>query len=106
MGAESLRVAVGQQQLPIAFMDRRRRAAAGQSQLAVDLAEGFNTRFPKDPDIPRNLLTAARMMAERFGRVAEARHLLEGLQEKYPEHPLAPDITLALAEVARMPATR
>ncbi len=80
--------------------------ATGQSQLALDLAEGFKTRFPKDPDIPRNLLTAARLMAERFGRVAEARHLLEGLLEKYPEHPLTADIALALAEVARMPASR
>jgi len=81
-------------------------SASGQSQLAVDLAEGFNTRFPKDPDIPRNLLTAARLMAERFGRVAEAKHLLEGLLEKYPEHPLTPEISVALAEVARMPAQR
>lgn len=80
-------------------------AATGQSQLAVDLADGFNSRFPKDPDTARNLLTAARLMAERFGRVAEAKHVLEGLQEKYPEHPLAPDIALALADVARMPAT-
>ena len=79
-------------------------SASGQSQLAVDLAEGFNTRFPKDPDIPRNLLTAARLMAERFGRVAEAKHLLEGLLEKYGEHPLTPEISVALAEVARMPA--
>lgn len=81
-------------------------AATGQSQMAVDLAAGFNTRFPKDPDVPRNLLTAARLMAERFGRADEARHLLEGLLEKYPEHPLAPDIALALADVARMPAPR
>lgn len=81
-------------------------AATGQSQLAVDLAEGFNTRFPTDPDLPRNLLTTARLMAERFGRVAEARHLLEGLLEKYPEHALAPEIALALADVARMPAPR
>ena len=81
-------------------------AATGQSQMAVELAAGFNTRFPKDPDVPRNLLTAARLMAERFGRADEARHLLEGLQEKYPEHPLAPDITLALADIARMPARR
>jgi hypothetical protein len=80
-------------------------SASGQSQLAVDLADGFNIRFPKDPDIPRNMLTAARLMAERFGRVAEARHLLEGLLEKYPEHPLTPDISVALAEIARMPAT-
>lgn len=81
-------------------------AATGQSQMAVDLAAGFNTRFPKDPDVPRNLLTAARLMAERFGRAEEARHLLEGLQEKYPEHPLAPDFDLALADIARMPARR
>lgn len=81
-------------------------AATGQSQMAVDLAAGFNTRFRKDPDIPRNLLTAARLMAERFGRADEARHLLEGLLETYPEHPLSPEIALALAEIARMPASR
>ena len=80
-------------------------STSGQSQLAVDLANDFNTRFPKDPDIPRNLLTAARLMAERFGRVAEARHVLEGLLEKYPEHPLRPEISVVLADVARMPAT-
>lgn len=81
-------------------------SATGQSQLAVDLAYDFNTRFPKDPDRPRNTLTAARLIAERFGRVAEARHLLEGLLERYPEHPLTPEIALALADIARMPAVR
>lgn len=81
-------------------------SANGHSQLAVDLAEGFNARFPKDPDLPRNMLTAARLMAERFGRSADARHLLEGLLEKYPGHPLTPEIALALADVARMPPSR
>ena len=74
--------------------------------LNVDLADDFNRRFPKDPDRPRNTLTAARLMAERFGRIAEARHLLEGLLEKYPAHPLTPEIALALADIARMPAVR
>ena len=81
-------------------------AATGQSQMAVDLAAGFNTRFRKDRDIPRNLLTAARLMAERFGRADEARHLLEGLLENYPDHPLSAEISQALTEIARMPANR
>jgi hypothetical protein len=73
--------------------------ATGQSQLAVELMAGFESRFPRNADVPTNMLACARLMAERLGRAEEARHLLEGLAERFPEHPLAPDIQRALAEV-------
>jgi hypothetical protein len=73
--------------------------ATGQSQLAVELMAGFDARFPHNTDVPQNLLTTARLMAERLGRGDEAKQLLEGLIERFPEHPLIPDIQRALAEV-------
>lgn len=72
-------------------------AAFGHSQLAVELAAGFGARFPKSPDLPRTMLTAARLLAERFGRVEEARRQLEGLALRYPGHPLAAEIAGLLA---------
>lgn len=74
-------------------------AAAGHSQLAMDLGADFAQHFPKSPDIPRNGLVAARLMVERFGRVADARQLLRALAARYPEHPLAPEIAGALASL-------
>jgi len=76
--------------------------ASGQSQLALELAAGFDTRFPRNADVPKNMLTVASLMAERFGRTQEAKEILEGLLVRYSEHPLAPDITRALADVQLM----
>jgi hypothetical protein len=72
-------------------------AAIGHSQLAVELAAGFESRFPKSPDLPRTVLTAARLLAERFGRDQEARDRLEAVAQRYPEHPLAAEIAALLA---------
>lgn len=76
-------------------------AALGQSQVAIDLAEGFDTRFPKSPDIPGNGLTVARLLADRFGRVDEARERLQVLSRRFPDHPLSADIASALAALGR-----
>ncbi len=76
-------------------------AKTGQSQIAVDLGANFETRFPKSADIPANGLTVARLLAERFGRDADARQLLLGLATRYREHPLAPDIAAALDSIGR-----
>ena len=73
--------------------------ATGQSQLAVELMAGFDTRFPRNADVPQNFLITAKLMAERLGRADEAKQLLEGLIERFPEHPLIPDIQRALADV-------
>lgn len=76
--------------------------ATGQSRLALELAAGFDTRFPRNADVPKNMLAVAGLLAERFGRTQEAKELLQELLERYAEHPLAPDITQALADVQRM----
>ncbi len=78
--------------------------ATGQSQLAVELIEGFATRFPRNADVPANLLACARVMAERLNRPEEAVHLLEGLPERFPEHPLLPEVERALAEIGAIRA--
>jgi hypothetical protein len=67
-------------------------AEAGSTEVAVKLVSGFHRRYPKHRDIPRNYLLAARLLAERMGKIAEARALLDQLRKTYPDHPLAPDI--------------
>jgi hypothetical protein len=67
-------------------------ADAGLSQVALRLLSGFHQRHPKHRDIPRNYLLAAKVLAERMGKDAEARALLDQLTRAYPEHPLAGDI--------------
>ncbi len=65
---------------------------AGNTQVALKLLSGFHKRHPKHRDIPRNYLLAAKLLAERMGKDAEARTLLDQLVKAYPEHPLAPEI--------------
>lgn len=65
---------------------------AGTTQVALKLLSGFGKRYPKHRDIPQNYLLAAKLLAERMGRDAEARTLLDQLAKAYPEHPLSKDI--------------
>lgn len=76
--------------------------ATGQSRLALELAAGFDTRFPRNADLPQNMLLIAKLMAERFGRTQEAKEILEGLVQRYPEHQLAAEMNQSLAEVQHM----
>lgn len=65
---------------------------AGSTQVALKLLSGFHKRHPKHADIPQNYLLAAKLLAERMGKDAEARALLDQLTRAYPEHPLAAEI--------------
>jgi hypothetical protein len=65
---------------------------AGTTQVALKLVSGFHKRHPKHRDIPQNYLLAAKLLAERMGKDAEARALLDQLIQNYPGHPLASDI--------------
>jgi hypothetical protein len=67
-------------------------ADAHASQVALKLLSGFHQRWPKHRDIPQNYLLAARLLAEKMGKDAEARTMLEQLARGYPDHPLAPKI--------------
>src|SRR5690606_38458640 len=64
----------------------------GVTQVALRLLSGFHQRHPKHPDIPRNYLLAAKLLAERMGKDAQARALLDHLAGAYPQHPLAAEI--------------
>lgn len=64
----------------------------GATQVALKLVSGFHKRHPKHRDIPQNYLLAAKLLAERMGKDAEARALLDQLVQAYPGHPLAADI--------------
>ncbi len=77
-------------------------AQLGQVPLALKLVNGFHKRFPKSKDIPANYLLAAKLLAERLGRDAEARTLLAQVKAAYPEHPLAPEITNYLAVLEKL----
>jgi len=65
---------------------------SGNTQVAVKLVSGFHKRYPKHADIPKNYLLAAKLLAERMGKDAEARALLDQLTAAYPQHPLAGEI--------------
>ncbi|MEO7433014.1 MAG: hypothetical protein ABIR62_13525 [Dokdonella sp.] len=67
-------------------------AAENWTAVALKLVSGFHRRYPKHRDIPRNYLLAARLLADRMGKVGEARALLDQLRRGYPDHPLAADI--------------
>lgn len=71
--------------------------ASGHSETVLALGRDFATRFPRDRDVPRNLLSTARLLSERFGRDAEAIELLQGLDERFPDHALAGEIAQVLA---------
>jgi hypothetical protein len=70
-----------------------------QAQLAVTLAEEFARRFPRDRDLVQNGLVAARLMADRLGREADADALLRRLLAAQPDHPLAPELEAALLAI-------
>jgi hypothetical protein len=78
-------------------------AKAGHSRLGVDLAADFATRFPKSDDIVRNGLVVANLLADRLGRDADARALLESLLRDRPDDPQAPEVRAALASLAAAP---
>jgi hypothetical protein len=75
-------------------------ARGGQAQLAVKLAAEFEARFPRDRDRVSNALTAARLLATRLDRPADARLLLQELIVALPEHSRLAEIETALREIS------
>ena len=69
-----------------------RAAELGQNQLALEITSGFHRAHPKHPDVPRNYLLAARLLAEKFNKDEAARALIRQLQANFPTHPLMPEI--------------
>jgi hypothetical protein len=80
-------------------------AAAGQSQLALDILGGFHKRFRNHTDIARNYLLAAKIMAERMNRELQARALLQQIKIVLPNDPLIPEVDAYLAFLDKLSAT-
>jgi hypothetical protein len=80
-------------------------AAAGQSQLALDILGGFHKRFRNHADIARNYLLAAKIMAERMNREMQARALLQQIKIVLPNDPLIPDVDAYLTFLDKLAAT-
>lgn len=77
-------------------------AKSGQSQLAVLLAEDFETRFPADEHTPAVVLAVAPLMAEKLGRDADAERRLRDCLQRHPEHALDTKLRDALVNVQRL----
>jgi hypothetical protein len=67
-------------------------AAAGATQVALKLVSMFHRRHPKHRDVPRNSLLAAKLLAERMGKDATARVLLDQIMREFPDHPMTAEI--------------
>lgn len=79
-------------------------ARSGQAQLAVALAEDFETRFPDHPQAPQVVITASELMADRLGREPEAEQRLRLMSYKVRGHALETPLRDLLARVARLSA--
>ncbi|WP_018974056.1 hypothetical protein [Rudaea cellulosilytica] len=64
-------------------------ANTAQTQVALSLLDGFHLRFPAHADVVRNLLLAAKLLAERMNDDAGARALLQHVAREFPDHPQA-----------------
>ncbi|HEX7770691.1 MAG TPA: hypothetical protein VF422_11755 [Dokdonella sp.] len=65
---------------------------AGATQVALKLVSMFHRRHPKHRDVPRNSLLAAKLLAERMGKDATARVLLDQVMREFPDHPMMAEI--------------
>src|SRR5690606_12446195 len=75
----------------------QRALALGQTQLATDPWLALLRRHPRDPAAPRWALEAARLLAERYGRDADARRLLEEARPRSEDADLTARIDALLA---------
>ena len=56
-----------------------------EPKLAISLLQNFCRQYPKSKVVPRNLLLAAKILAERLNDVAGAKKLVTQLQQKFPD---------------------
>lgn len=75
---------------------------AGQGREAALLADDFERRFPGDPAGVEITLATAPLLADRLGRESDAARRLEAALAKFADHPQAPELREALAQVERV----
>lgn len=74
----------------------------GATQVALKLVSAAYKRNPKHPDVPRNTLLAAKLLAERMGKEDTARTLLDRVLHDFPQDPLADDLRAYRAFLDRL----
>ena len=79
---------------------------AGDFKLALELVRGFDKRHPRHPDVPAVYLMSAQILSEHFRKDEMASLLLNGLIQKFPEHPLRAEAATYLKVIKRMAALR
>lgn len=65
----------------------RQAETEGFPETALALVEGFSSRYPAHPDVVRNYLLAATILADHFGEKEKAIELLRHLAKQYRDHP-------------------
>lgn len=67
----------------------RKAAAIGATPLALSLITSLRGKYPEHADVPGCELLAAKLLAERLGRDAEARAMLADISKNYPNSSVA-----------------
>lgn len=80
-------------------------ADVGQTQVALSLLDGFHERFRGHADSVRNLLLAAKLLAERMNKEAPARALLQEAKREFPGHPMIAEVDRYLEFLDRLDAS-
>jgi hypothetical protein len=80
-------------------------ADAGHAQLALNLLVGFHKRFRNHPDIGRNYLLAAKLLAEKMNKEMQARAMLNQIKLTLPNDPIIPQVDSYLAYLDKLGAT-
>ena len=74
--------------------------------LALELVRGFDKRNPRHPDVPAVYLSSAQILSEHYKKDDMATLILNGLIQKFPDHPLRAEADSYLKVIDRMAALR
>jgi len=80
-------------------------AEAGHAQLALSLLAGFHKRFRNHPDIGRNYLLAAKLLAEKLNKEMQARAMLNQIKVTLPNDPIVAQVDAYIAYLDKLAAT-
>jgi hypothetical protein len=78
----------------------RKAAALGMNEVALKLLAGFHQQWPKNKEVPANLLFAAKLLSGKLRQDDKARAVLGMLKTRFPDHPLAAEADQFLATLA------
>lgn len=74
--------------------------------LALELVKGFDKRHPRHPDVPAVYLSSAQILSEHYKKDDMATLILNGLIQKFPDHPLSVEAAGYLKVIERMATLR